>query len=64
MRIDVNDGRCVGAGQCVLNAPGLFDQDDEGMVKVLDQHPAGPDVAAVLQAVDMCPSGAINVTGF
>ncbi|MGW5121613.1 ferredoxin, partial [Streptomyces noursei] len=36
MRITVDTGRCVGAGQCVLTAPDLFDQDDDGLVTVLD----------------------------
>ncbi len=35
MRISVDTDRCVGAGQCVLSAPDVFDQDDMGIVLVL-----------------------------
>ena len=40
MEINVDRDRCVGAGQCVLSAPDVFDQDDEGLVTVLDPAPA------------------------
>ncbi|MFF0087030.1 ferredoxin [Streptomyces canus] len=32
MRIDVDADRCVGAGQCVMAAPKVFDQNDDGTV--------------------------------
>ncbi|MER7988813.1 ferredoxin [Streptomyces noursei] len=60
MRITVDTGRCVGAGQCVLTAPDLFDQDDDGLVTVLDPAAGAPAVAAREAAV-LCPSGAISV---
>ncbi|WP_274910687.1 ferredoxin [Streptomyces sp. WZ-12] len=59
MRITVDTGRCVGAGQCVLTAPDLFDQDDDGLVTVLDAADGAP--AAAREAAALCPSGAINV---
>ncbi|HXA62668.1 MAG TPA: ferredoxin, partial [Streptosporangiaceae bacterium] len=31
---------CVGAGMCVLTAPELFDQDDDGLVAVLRSDPS------------------------
>ncbi|WP_275460913.1 ferredoxin [Streptomyces noursei] len=60
MRITVDTGRCVGAGQCVLTAPDLFDQDDDGLVTVLDPT-AGPSAGAAREAAALCPSGAISV---
>jgi ferredoxin len=51
---------CIGAGLCVLSAGAVFDQDDDGIVVVLDEHPA--DVAAAREAVDNCPSGALSLT--
>ncbi|GAA2557488.1 ferredoxin [Winogradskya consettensis] len=52
---------CVGAGMCVLTAPDLFDQDDEGLVVLIDE--SDPDPALTQRAVLLCPSGALRVTG-
>ena len=49
---------CIGAGMCVLTAPDVFDQDDEGLVVLLTAEPADP---AALAAVPLCPSGALRV---
>ncbi|MFF0587280.1 ferredoxin [Streptomyces sp. NPDC003781] len=52
--------RCVGAGQCVLAAPAVFDQDEEeGLVLVLDENPPASRSDAVRAAVRACPSGAL-----
>lgn len=52
---------CVGAGMCALTAPAVFDQDDDGVVVVLDDEPEGADVDAVKAAVELCPSGALTL---
>ncbi|MEU6262631.1 ferredoxin [Saccharopolyspora sp. NPDC003752] len=67
MRIEADLDRCVGAGQCVLTEPALFDQNDEdGRVVLLaaevDDGDAGL-VAAAREAVHVCPSGALSLTG-
>ncbi len=51
---------CIGAGQCVLSAPDYFDQDDDGLVVVLVPFEDEPD-AAVLGAIQLCPSGALRL---
>ncbi|WP_320783237.1 ferredoxin [Streptomyces sp. CRN 30] len=54
--------RCVGAGQCVLAAPDVFDQDDtDGRVRVLEPRPPAARSGAVREAVRACPSGALSV---
>lgn len=61
MRIATRTDRCVSTGQCVLAAPDLFDQDeDQGLVVVLDPEPADP--AAAREAAAACPVSAITVT--
>ncbi|MEU8551279.1 ferredoxin [Streptomyces roseoverticillatus] len=60
MRITADTGRCVGAGQCVLNAPEVFDQDDDGLVTLL-AHPGADEEARVRLAAGLCPSRAITV---
>ncbi|GAA2801007.1 ferredoxin [Nonomuraea dietziae] len=62
MRIDVDRGRCCGAGMCALTAPEVFDQsEDDGLVVVLDAAPAPEHEAAVRRAATLCPSGAITL---
>ncbi|OJF16275.1 ferredoxin [Couchioplanes caeruleus] len=61
MRITVSTQTCVGAGQCVLSAPDVFDQDDDGVVEVLDAEPGAGHAEAVYLARDLCPAGAVTV---
>ncbi|MFF8732608.1 ferredoxin [Streptomyces sp. NPDC015171] len=61
MRITVDTDRCVGAGQCVLSAPEVFDQDDDGLVTLLADRPDPEDHDAVLRAGDLCPAHTITV---
>lgn len=64
IRIDVNAKRCIGAGQCVLTAPDVFDQNDNGFVLVLDvEHPDGPpeSVERLRMATVLCPSQSITL---
>ncbi|NSC25670.1 ferredoxin [Streptomyces albus subsp. chlorinus] len=59
-RVGAERDRCVGAGQCVLAAPAVFDQDErDGLVVVLAEHPAASQSDAVHDAVRACPSGAL-----
>jgi ferredoxin len=61
MHIEVDRDVCIGAGNCVLTAPDVFDQDEDGLVKLIDPTP--PDTAAALleRAERLCPSGAIRL---
>jgi ferredoxin len=61
VRISVDEDRCVGAGQCVLSAPEIFDQDDDGVVTVIDPRPGESTLDDVRQASEICPSRAITL---
>ncbi|WP_432542028.1 ferredoxin [Kineococcus sp. SYSU DK002] len=62
MRVHVETQYCVAAGVCVLAAPDVFDQDDdEGLVVVLDEAPAEGQRAAVEEAAARCPARVIRV---
>ncbi|HWM04911.1 MAG TPA: ferredoxin [Actinophytocola sp.] len=62
MRVVTDTARCVGAGQCVLTEPDVFDQSEEdGTVVVLVENVEGEQLAAAEEAVDMCPSQAISL---
>jgi ferredoxin len=45
---------------CVMTAEEVFDQDDEGVVVVLDAEVPADQEAAVARAVASCPSGALR----
>lgn len=62
MRIKVESHKCVGAGQCVSAAPAVFDQDeDDGIVILLDAEPPADQHAAARTAALLCPALAIQV---
>lgn len=50
---------CMGSGNCVFWAPGVFELDDEGVSTVVDIH-AQPE-EKVLLAAQGCPTQAISV---
>jgi ferredoxin len=60
MRVSVELERCVGAGQCVLTAPAVFDQDDDGIVMLLTDRPGPDEQNEVHDAVQSCPSRSIR----
>ncbi|HEU5160929.1 MAG TPA: ferredoxin [Streptosporangiaceae bacterium] len=61
MRVIADRDICIGAGNCVLTVPEVFDQDDdEGLVEVIDPDPAAGLRDKVREAVARCPSGAIK----
>jgi ferredoxin len=61
MRVTADRRICVGAGMCVLAAPEIFDQDDDGIVKVLRTAPEEGEEAAAGEAAHLCPSGAVQI---
>lgn len=62
MSVVVQTSACVGAGQCALVAPDVFDQDDDGIVLLLEPDPEGADLDAATRAVRLCPARAISLT--
>ncbi|MEU3754337.1 (4Fe-4S)-binding protein [Streptomyces olivoreticuli] len=61
MRVTADRDVCVGAGLCALTAPGVFDQDDDGVVTVLASDPGADQRPDVREAVHLCPSGAVRI---
>ncbi|MFD1938526.1 ferredoxin [Nonomuraea mangrovi] len=61
MRIKADTDLCVGSGQCVLTEPAVFDQDDDGIVVLLTDHPEDRSAAQARHAVTLCPSRALSV---
>jgi ferredoxin len=62
LKVSVDRDRCCGAGQCVLLAPDVFDQDeDDARVLLLEPEPAEKDHVMVAEAAAVCPTGAISL---
>ncbi|MFE7706943.1 ferredoxin [Streptomyces sp. NPDC057486] len=62
MRISIDTDVCIGAGQCVLAAPTVFTQDDDGFSKLLPDHEDGAVGPLVGEAARACPVQAITIT--
>jgi ferredoxin len=61
LRVIVDQDACICSGQCVLTAPDVFDQSDEGFVVLLDDQPPAVLAEDVRQAAATCPALAIIV---
>ncbi len=59
MEIDIDRDACMGSGNCVYTAPGVFELDDDSIARVVDPE-ASPD-EAILTAARQCPTHAITV---
>lgn len=60
MHVSLEPSRCIGAGQCVLNAPEVFDQnEDDGIVVLLESNPGNDQEEATRHAARLCPAEAI-----
>ena len=62
IKIHTYEHKCVGAGQCVMASPEVFDQSqDDGIVILLQQHPPDELARSVRNAAQLCPALAIKV---
>ncbi|OLO25765.1 ferredoxin [Streptomyces sp. MNU77] len=62
MRVEVDQPRCVASGQCVMLAPEVFDQDDDGIVELLDAEPGPAQFDSVRESAAVCPAAAIRLS--
>jgi ferredoxin len=53
---------CISAGNCVMSADAVFDQDDDGIVVVLVDNVPDSEEGHVREAVKLCPSQALRIT--
>lgn len=61
MKVAADRDTCIGAGMCVLTAPAVFDQDDDGIVAPRVEEVDADNAHVVRQAVELCPSGALRL---
>lgn len=61
MKVQADREICIQAGNCVMVAGEVFDQDDDGIVVLLvDDIPADEEDHA-REAVKLCPSQALTI---
>ena len=61
MKITADRELCIQAGNCVMSADAVFDQDDDGVVVLLcDEVPDG-ELDRVREAVKLCPAQALRL---
>jgi ferredoxin len=59
IEIDIDRDACMGSGNCMFAAPGVFELDDDSVARVVDPE-ASPE-EAVVTAARQCPTHAITV---
>jgi ferredoxin len=55
--VSIDQGRCIGAGNCVHIAPTVFQLDDENVAYLMD--PNSVDDQTLIDAAQSCPTNAI-----
>jgi ferredoxin len=60
-RVSAERALCVAAGNCVMVASEVFDQDDDGTVVVLTEEVDGEAAEHARQAVRLCPASALTL---
>ena len=62
MKVTVDQNICASSGNCVMNAPELFDQrDEDGVVVLLNERPSDEQTEGARLAAAACPAQAINI---
>ena len=61
IRLAINLDRCNGTGVCVLSAPQVFDQSNDGKVFVITGVSTEENIATIREAVGNCPTRALSL---
>jgi ferredoxin len=59
LEVEIDRDLCMGSGNCVYEAPGVFNLDDDTVAFVVD--PAAAPEDRVLAAARQCPTHAITI---
>ncbi|ORB67800.1 ferredoxin [Mycolicibacterium tusciae] len=62
MKVAADRDLCISAGNCVMSAPAVFDQDDDGIVVVLVDEIPDDELDHAREAVKLCPSEALRLS--
>ena len=61
MKVRVDDTRCQGHGQCNLACPEIFQFDEQGFARIVNEKVPERLAADVERAVGNCPERAIEI---
>lgn len=62
MKVIVGQGKCASSGNCVMQAPEIFDQrDEDGVVVLLNEYPSAEQADNARAAAAGCPALAIHI---
>jgi ferredoxin len=62
MKVIVDQDKCASSGNCVMYAPGIFDQrDDDGVVVLVNENPPAEQAENARKAAANCPALAISI---
>jgi len=61
MKVTVDVDVCIASGACVLACPEVFQQDDDGLVVLVNDEPGEELSDAVRDAMAACPAAVIEV---
>jgi ferredoxin len=62
MQVTIDTDKCIASGGCVFACPEVFDQDDDGIVVLLQSDPPEELRDKVNEAIDACPASVIAVS--
>lgn len=62
MKVTVDQNICASSGNCVMNAPEVFDQrEEDGVVVLLNPNPTDEQAEGARRAAAACPAQAIHI---
>ena len=62
MKVRVDQDVCASSGNCVMQAPAVFDQrEEDGVVVLLNDDPPAELAEATRKAAALCPALAIHI---
>jgi ferredoxin len=59
VEVEIDRAVCMGSGNCVFEAPGVFELDDDGIAVVVDPNAASEE--RIIETARVCPTSAISV---
>jgi ferredoxin len=60
LTVEIDEALCIGSGNCVNMAPGVFRLNEENIVEFVDD-PEATDDEEVIEACNLCPVDALIV---
>ena len=61
MKVEADYDSCITAGNCVMVADAVFDQDDDGVVVLLAEDVPEAEEDHAREAVDICPASVLRL---